>query len=200
MTESTIIDGVGIVNIENILKPDAALVAAVENVNERNIKLSALVERRDKQKDVIANLSGQLDEVVTACQWEAANTPEDAKKSKRECASLTEKLEEERELLNAIDTAIRNSRQDVALAKHRVAILTNAIIKEAAVKVEPEAKKNLLNAMTDFFACHLARDGIQSIGSAQYELEMLAQDHALVRGVEKQVNSIHRSLRESVAA
>ena len=187
-------------NIENMLKPDAALVAAVANVNERELKLSALFERGGKQKDVIADLSDQLNELVAACEWVSAKTPEDARQAKRQCASLTEKLDEERELLNAIDTAIRNSRQDVALANHRVAILANAIIKEVAVKNEPEAKENLISAMKEFFACHLARDGIQSISSAQYELEQLAQDHALVKGVEKQVNSIHRSLRESVAA
>jgi len=187
-------------NIENMLKPDAALVVAVTNVNERELKLSALFERGGKQKDVIADLSDQLNELVAACEWVSAKTPEDARQAKRQCADLTKKLEEERELLNAIDTAIRNSRQDVALANHRVAILANAIVKEAAVKNEPEAKENLISAMKEFFACHLARDGIQSISSAQYELEQLAQDHALVKGVEKQVNSIHRSLRESVAA
>ena len=187
-------------NIENLLKPDAALIAAVRNVNERELKLSALFERGNIQKDVIADLAGQLAELVTAPQWEDANTPEDAKQAKRECAALTGQLDEERELLNAIDTAIRNGRQDVALAKHRVAILTNAIIKEAAVKVEPEARENLIHAMKDFFACQLAKDGIHSVGNAQNELENLSQDHELVRGVEKHVNLIHRSLRESVAA
>jgi len=199
MNEPPIIDGAKIVNIENLLKPDAALVAAVANVNERELKLSALYQRGNKQKDVIADLSDQLNELVTAREWESANTA-DAKEAKRECANLTEKLEEERELLNAIDTAIRNSRHDVALAKHRVAILTNSIIKEAAVKVEPEARENLIQAMKDFFACQLAKDGIHSVSTAQHELENLSQDHELVRGVEKQVNSIHRSLRESVAA
>ena len=185
-------------NIENLLKPDAALVAAVENVKERERKLTAQFERRDNQKVVIVDLSAQLDGLVTARRWESANV-EDAKEAKRKCADLTVKLEDERELLNAIDTVIRNCRQDVALAKHRVAILTNSIIREAAVKVEPEARENLIQAMKDFFACHLAQDGIQSIGSAQHELENLSQDHELVRGVENQVNSIHRSLRESVA-
>ena len=187
-------------NIENILKPDAALIAAVENVKERELKLSVQLERKSKQKYVIADLSGQLDELVAARKWEATNAPEEAKAAKHECARLTEKLEEEHELLDAIDTAIRNSRQDVALAKHRVAILTNSIIREAAVKVEPEARKNLIQAMKDFFACQLAKDGIHSVSTAQHELENLSQDHELVRGVEKQVNSIHRSLRESVAA
>ncbi len=186
-------------NIKKLLKPDAALVAAVENVKEREEKLSAQFERRDNQKDVIVDLSNQLDELVTARRWESADA-EGAKKAKHECADLTLKLEEEHELLNAIDTAIRNSRQDVAIAKHRVAILTNAIIKEAAVKVEPEARENLIQAMKDFFACQLAKDGVHSVSNAQHELENLSQDHELVRGVEKQVNSIHRSLRESVAA
>jgi len=187
------------VNIENLLKPDAALVAAVENVKERERKLTAQFERSDNQKDVIVDLSNQLDELVAARRWEKADV-EGAKEAKHECADLTLKLEEERELLNAIDTAIRNSRQDVALAKHRVAILTNSIIKEAAVKVEPEARKNLIEAMKDFFACQLAKDGIHSVSTAQHELESLSQDHELVKGVEKQVNLIHRSLRESVAA
>ena len=187
-------------NIENILKPDAALVAAVANVNEREQKLSALFERGNKQKGVIADLSDQLNELVTAPKWENAATPEDATEAKHECAILTEKLEEERELLNAINTAIRNSRDDVALAKHRVAILANAIIKEEAAKKEPEAKENLVNAVKEFYACHLARDGMQSIYSAQHELEILAQDHALVKGVEQQVNSIHQSLLANVAA
>ncbi len=186
-------------NIKKLLKPDAALVAAVENAKERERKLSAQFERRDNQKDVIVDLSDQLDDLVAACEWVSANA-EDAKEAKRECADLTLKLEEERELLNAIDTAIRNSRQDVALAKHRVAILTNSIIREAAVKVEPEARKNLIQAMKEFFACQLAKDGIHSVSTAQHELENLSQDHELVRGVENQVNSIHRSLRESVVA
>jgi len=187
-------------NIENILKPDTALVAAVENVNARELKLSDLFERGDTQKSVIADLARQLDELVTARKWESADTPEEAREAKHECADLTQRLEEERELLEAINTAIRNNRQDLALAKHRVAILTNAIIKEAAVKVEPEARNNLLSAMKDFLACQLAKDGIHSVSNAQHELERLAQDAALVRGVENQVNSIHRSLRESVAA
>ena len=200
MIETTIIDGANIMNIENIPKPDAALVAAVSNVNERELKLSDLLERGDTQESVIADLARQLDELVTARKWESANSPEDATIAKSACASLTAKLEEERELLNAINTAIRNSRHDLALAKHRVAVLTNALVKEAAVKVEPEAKQNLVSAMTDFFVCHLARDGIQSINSVQYELERLAQDHALVKGAEGQVNLLHRSVRESVTA
>ncbi len=187
-------------NIENLLRPDAALIAAVKNVTERELKLSALFERGNNQKDVIADLAGQLDELVTAPQWEGAKTAADAKQAKHECADLTAQLDEEHELLNAIDTAIRNSRQDVALAKHRVAILTNAIIKEAAVKVEPEARENLIQAMKEFFACQLAKDGIHSVSTAQHELENLSQDHELVRGVENQVNLIHQTLRESVAA
>ena len=155
-------NGANIMNIENILEPDAALVAAVSNVNKRELKLSGLFERGATQESVIADLARQLDEQVTARKWESAKTAEDATIAKSACANLTEKLEEERELLNAINTAIRNSRQDLALARHRVAILTNAIIKEAAVQVEPEARNNLISAMKEFFACQLARDGIHS--------------------------------------
>ena len=200
MIETTIIDGANMMNIENILEPDAALVAAVSNVNERELKLSGLFERGSTQESVITDLACQLDDLVTARKWETALSPEDAKEAKHGCDGLTQRLEEERALLEAINTAIRNGRQDVALAKHRVSILTNAIIKEAAVKVEPEARNNLISAMKDFFACQLARDGIHSVSNAQHELEILAQDHDLVRSVENQVNSIHRSLRESVAA
>ncbi len=85
-------------NIENIPKPDAALVAAVSNVNERALKLSDLLERGDTQESVIADLARQLDELVTARKWESANSPEDATIAKSACASLTAKLEEEREL------------------------------------------------------------------------------------------------------
>ncbi len=81
-------------NIENLLKPDAALIAAVENVKERERKLTAQFERRDNQKDVIVDLSNQLDELVTARRWESADA-EDAKEAKHECADLTLKLEEE---------------------------------------------------------------------------------------------------------
>jgi len=49
-------------NIENIPKPDAALVAAVSNVNERELKLSNLLERGDTQGSVIVDLARQLDD------------------------------------------------------------------------------------------------------------------------------------------
>ena len=57
MIETTIIDGANIMNIENIPKADAALVAAVSNVNERELKLSGLFERGATQESVIADLA-----------------------------------------------------------------------------------------------------------------------------------------------
>ena len=107
-------------NIENLLKPDAALIAAVENVKERERKLTAQFERRDNQKDVIVDLSNQLDELVTARRWESADA-EDAKKAKHECADLTLKLEEEHELLNAISCSPRMRTVGTREARSRMA-------------------------------------------------------------------------------
>ena len=44
-------------NIENILKPDVTLVAAVSNVNERELKLSALFERGNNGTNSSRNVS-----------------------------------------------------------------------------------------------------------------------------------------------
>ena len=187
-------------NIENFCKPDSTLIAAVEDVKERELKLSVLLGRRDKQNGVIADLANRLDDLIASRQWEAANSQQDAKKAKQECSDVAERLQDERELLAAINAAIRNSRQEVALANHRVEILTNTIVKEAALQDEPQVKNNLVGAMKEFFACHLAREGARSIGVAQNELEILAQDYTLVKGVERQISSIHQSLRDSVAA
>ena len=187
-------------NLEITLTPNAALRTAAEDIEKCQTKLDAFAERRGKQQAVIKRIFKLLTEVVTAQKWESAPTPEDAKDAKRECAEIIELLEDERSLMDSINVTYSNASHKLAAAKHKFAETANGIIREAAVKKEPEIKKNLVNAMTDFFACHLAQDGIQSIGGAQYELEMLAQDHALVRGVETQVNSIHTSLRESVAA
>jgi len=187
-------------NLEITLTPNAALRTAAENIEKCQTKLDAFAERRGKQQAVIKRIFKLLTELVTEQKWESAQTPEDAKDAKHECAEIIELLEDERSLMDSINVTYSNAWHKLAAAKHKFAETANGMIREAAVKKEPEIKENLVNAMTDFFACHLAQDGIQSIGSAQYELEMLAQDHALVRGVETQVNSIHQSLRESVAA
>ncbi len=187
-------------NLEIKLTPNAALRAASENIEKCQTKLDAFGESRGKQQAVVKRIFKLLTELVTAQKWESAPTPEDAKDAKHECTELIELLEDERSLMNSINATYSNAWHNLAAAKHKFAETANAMIREAAVRKEPEVKENLVSAMTDFFACHLAQDGIQSIGGAQYELEMLAQDHALVRGVETQVNSIHQSLRESVTA
>ncbi len=187
-------------NLEITLTPNAALRAAAEKIEKCQTKLDSFGESRGKQQAVVKRIFKLLTELVTAQKWESAPTPEDAKDAKHECTELIELLEDERSLMDSINATYSNAWHNLAAAKHKFAETANAMIKEAAASKEPEVTENLVSAMTDFFACHLAQDGIQSIGSAQYELESLAQDHALVKGVEKQVNLIHRSLRESVAA
>ena len=187
-------------NLEITLTPNAALRAASENIEKCQTKLDAFGESRGKQQAVVKRIFKLLTELVTAQKWESAQTPEDAKDAKHECTELIELLEDERSLMDSINATYSNAWHDLAAAKHKFAETANAMIKEAAVKKEPEIKKNLVSAMTDFFVCHLARDGIQSINSVQYELERLAQNHALVKGAEGQVNLLHRSVRESVTA
>lgn len=177
--------------IENILKPDLALIKAVERVKELELRFMAISAKRRNQKNTVQELNSQLDEIVTTVDTDIA---------KRSCTSLAGRLNEENDLLVAFDVAIDNSRREIALARHRVATLTNEAIRDAALKVEPEAKKNLVTALQGYFECYLAKSGVHSVGGAQHALEVLAQDQSMMRGVEQKVHSFQRTLYESAAA
>ena len=175
--------------IENIIQPDPALVEAVELVKARENQLAALSAKRAEQRAVVSGLNAKLDELVIGS---------DTASAKQDCVNLAKRLDAARQLLDAIDISIGNGQNSVAIAKHEAAILTNDAIREAALQVEPEAEKNLVNAMQEFFTCYLAKSGSNSVSGAQHVLELMAQDRTLVKDAESRVQSVHQNLREAV--
>jgi len=187
-------------SIESTLKPNAAAKIAAERVSACNRVLEELEERRSKQKAVVAAILDQLKEIVIAHRWDTEKSTKGVEKARRECTEITAQLNREASLLGPTDMAYSSARHDLAVAKQRFAEISKEMIKEAALKEEPEAKNTLLAAMNDYFTCRFANGSIQSIGAAQYELEKLAQDQSWMLGVEKRVNSIHQNLYEQAAA
>ena len=79
--------------IENILKPDLALIEAVDRVKELELRLMAISARQRNQKNTVQELNSQLDEIVTSVDTDIA---------KRSCASLAGRLNEENDLLGKL--------------------------------------------------------------------------------------------------
>ncbi len=73
-----------------------------------------------KQRDVVGECSDYLGKLVSERAWERAATPESAREARQACAEAAERYQEEYGLLNAMETAAINAKDDSISAGRKV--------------------------------------------------------------------------------
>lgn len=94
---------------------DAAHYARVCQANFEDIR-----HRVRKQREVVGERSDCLGELVNERAWERAETPEAAREARQACAEAAEDYRDEHRLLNALETAAINAREETARAGRKV--------------------------------------------------------------------------------
>ena len=83
-------------------------------------KYEDIRHRVRKQREVAAECSDYLGELVNERAWESAPTPEAAREARLACAEAAERYQEEYRLLNAMETAAINAKSEVDRAGRKV--------------------------------------------------------------------------------
>jgi hypothetical protein len=115
-------------NIVDGIVPNAELQEAAVAARNCQGDYDDLQDRLIRQREVVNELSIELRDLVIAKQWESAATSEEAADARRECFLVSERYQEEQELLTAIETAIRNTQADVSNAGNRVFRIISQIV------------------------------------------------------------------------
>jgi len=94
---------------------DAAHYARACHANYEDIR-----HRVRKQREVVGECSDYLGELVNERAWERAATPEAAREARQACAEAAESYQEEYGLLNAMETAAINAKDETVSAGRKV--------------------------------------------------------------------------------
>lgn len=81
-----------------------------------------------EQRQLVDDLSKSLRRIVLAKKWHDASTEEEAAMERQHCAELATRLNEERELLAAIQAAARDSETKVQNAGNRVQSIISRLV------------------------------------------------------------------------
>jgi hypothetical protein len=132
------------------LKPSADMIKTVQVTQKKQAEIQRLVERGEKQRELVNSLSATIEDMVVNQPWKKCLKPEDIKDCKRKLSDAKEQFLEEAEMLEAIQLALTNTRKD---AQHILSGADRAItgaFQAAAVKAEEKICANLDKAMDDF--------------------------------------------------
>ena len=83
-------------------------------------KYEDIRHRVRKQREVVDECSDYLGELVNERAWERAATPEAAREARQACTEAAERYQEEYGLLNAMETAAINAKDDSISAGRKV--------------------------------------------------------------------------------
>ena len=174
------------------------LLAAEARRKEIETNLIATRERRGKQLDIVQKASKALDKLLVARLWEKCTAPKEVLDAKREFKLASENFEDEKDMLSAIETAIKNTASETVAANGEVKRTIDSIISSAAQKTEREIRVAVEMAMENFIACQVAIRGSLSVMGSQHELEMMAGDIGRLKVIDSRVGAAYLKLEEAV--
>ncbi len=108
--------------------PTVELEEAFVTAKACQARFEDLQERMARQSGKVNQLGRDLQELILARNWETAETPEEAAQAKRQCSELAEHYQQERQLLQAINTALLDTREDASSAGNRVTQIVSRLV------------------------------------------------------------------------
>ena len=156
-----------------------------------------LVDRQFEQVEAVNKAEEKLAKLVNARKCKS-DDPEEIRKANRVCKAQAQKVEEEREILDAIQTAVRNADEQVSNAGNSLAASIRHAISSAAQATKDQVREKLYDAMHEYFAVHYALKG--TLIGAQYEVEQMSYDNSLGKDAGQRISEASRKLREAVNA
>ena len=92
------------------------------------VKFEDIQYRVRRQRQVVLECAERLGNLVNAHAWENAETPKTGREARQACAEAAEDYEDELRLLNALETAGINAREEAATAGRKVFGVLGAIV------------------------------------------------------------------------
>ncbi len=108
--------------------PTVELEDATVTAKACQARFEDLQERMARQSGKVNQLAMDLQELILAMNWEIAETPEEAAQAKQQCSELAEHYQQERQLLQAINTALLDTREDASSAGNRVTQIVSRLV------------------------------------------------------------------------
>lgn len=179
------------------LEPTPGLVSAEARRKGIEANLLASRERRVKQLDLVQSAAKAVNKLMAARLWERCTVPEEVRDAKRKYKSASENFEDEKDMLQAIDIAIKNSTAEMAAASGEVQRAIKGIISRVARETEKEILAKVEEAMADYVASQLAIHGPGAVPGAQYDLEMMTSDIRRLKAIDARIGAAYKKLEEA---
>jgi len=112
----------------NMVIETAELQEAARSATHSKATFESLRQQLTEQRQLVSNMSRRLRRIVLAKKWQGALTEEEAAAERQLCAELAGRLNEEQELLAAIQAAARDSETKVQDAGNRVQSIISQLV------------------------------------------------------------------------
>lgn len=115
-------------NTEHEIISTAELDDATHYARACQAKYEDIRHRVRKQAEAVQEYSVALGELVNGRAWEGADTADEARHARQECAEAAERYQEEYGLLVAMETAAANAKDEAASAGRKVFAVMAGIV------------------------------------------------------------------------
>ena len=115
-------------NILTGIVPTPELQEAAALATNYQAKYDDLQDRLVSQRSIANRASVELRELVMARKWDTSDSPEGAAEARKDCTQASERYRQERQLLEAIETAAANAEVDVSRAGNQVFTIISQLV------------------------------------------------------------------------
>lgn len=171
------------IQVDSSLYEEAAVVKSCKD------KRSALLDRLQEQRAVVVKAQEMLAQLVND---RSTNDPE----AKAACKAQARNVDDEQEVLEAIEIAVRACEENVFQAEDKLAQSIRETISRAAKKHQGKVRCDLLGAMGEYFACFNAIKG--TFIGAQYEVEQLTFDRSLTKNARERYQAVTHRIGQEI--
>lgn len=134
-------------------------------------------KRVSKPQQKVDDLEAKVNKLTKTQPWSKAKTPEEALKLKKEYIALCDELDEEKEFLDAILTAIGNTQNDVIKAMSKCAKDAERIAKSIPLNQADKIRKKLVTALEEYYWYQIGIVGPQHAHEKSlYEIGRIVRD------------------------
>ena len=112
----------------NMVIETAELQEAARLATHSKATFESLRQQLTEQRQLVDDLSKGLRRIVLAKKWQDALTEDEATAERQQCAELATRLDEERELLAAIQAAARDSETKVQNAGNHIQCIISQLV------------------------------------------------------------------------
>ncbi len=104
-------------NAEDLLTPTPELKDAAKSAIQSRLRFQEIQARLGQQREIVADISQRLRDVVATRSWETAASLGEASEARQNCAVLADEYREEQALLEAMEIALMNTEDEILTAR-----------------------------------------------------------------------------------